>query len=524
MASKKYALVLALLGLLQTASFAQTQSDASDSYILDSSKVSVSHMPQYNEFKNNTYPYPAKPKSQIELGGGFGSAFILGDHSILAKNDLGHTYIGGITGNISLREALGHVFSLRESYLGSIVSIPHDKFRGFPSAKSFTHMLGVDAIASLNTISNYRGNPKTNIYALVGYDVVANYVQTWQGSGFHNYYPPTYGSITTFGGTANPGNPANGRKDWTLMHALSYGAGIAFKLSEKFNLAFEERVTQPLFAVGSNYLDGAVQASSFGGTVSPNFRDLWAYSTVRFNMNIGNLATHVAPLWWINPNNYVYNEINTPKHMKIPPPILPDADGDGVTDQFDLEPNTPAGAPVDTHGRSLDTDGDGVPDYRDKEKITLQSCFPVNADGVGTCPEPACCKELRDRLNAMPTTVANACALSSLPSVTFKAGSAKLSKDAMAILTGAAGQLQANPNCHVKVIGYAMASKQSQQLSWDRVNAVIKYLVEKQGISESRIIFSYGQSGDANTVDLQPTLETGPNTVPAPNPQYRTTK
>jgi outer membrane protein OmpA-like peptidoglycan-associated protein len=90
---------------------------------------------------------------------------------------------------------------------------------------------------------------------------------------------------------------------------------------------------------------------------------------------------------------------------------------------------------------------------------------------------------------------------------------------------GAAQQLNANPNCHVKVVGYsAETSKQSQQLSWDRVNAVIKYLVEKQGISESRIIFSYGMSGDANTVDLQPTTDSGPNTVPAPHPQYRTTK
>jgi hypothetical protein len=37
----------------------------------------------------------------------------------------------------------------------------------------------------------------------------------------------------------------------------------------------------------------------------------------------------------------------------------------------------------------------------------------------------------------------------------------------------------------VKVIGYGAASKAAQQLSWDRVNAVINYLVEKQGVAES---------------------------------------
>jgi outer membrane protein OmpA-like peptidoglycan-associated protein len=207
---------------------------------------------------------------------------------------------------------------------------------------------------------------------------------------------------------------------------------------------------------------------------------------------------------------------------------LPDADGDGVTDQFDLEPNTPAGAAVDTHGRALDTDGDGVPDYRDKEKLTPQSCFPVNADGVGTCPEPACCTELRKKIEedeengkARRTN----CNLTSLPSVTFKAGSYKLSKDAQAILVTAATQLKANATCNVKVVGYVTdASKKAQQLSWDRVNSVIKYLVEQQGIAESRIIFSYDTTGSSNSVDLLPTTETGPNTVPAPALHLRSNK
>ena len=77
-------------------------------------------------------------------------------------------------------------------------------------------------------------------------------------------------------------------------------------------------------------------------------------------MAIGNKA--VEPLWWLNPLDYAYKEVNKPRHMKLPKPVLDDADGDGVTDQFDQEPNTPAGAPVDTHGVSRDTDGDGVPD------------------------------------------------------------------------------------------------------------------------------------------------------------------
>ena len=69
--------------------------------------------------------------------------------------------------------------------------------------------------------------------------------------------------------------------------------------------------------------------------------DSYNFFSVGLNVNLG--AKSVEPLWWINPLDYAYNEINKPQHMKLPKPILDDADGDGVTDQFDNEPNTPAG-------------------------------------------------------------------------------------------------------------------------------------------------------------------------------------
>jgi hypothetical protein len=69
------------------------------------------------------------------------------------------------------------------------------------------------------------------------------------------------------------------------------------------------------------------------------------------------------------------------------------------------------------------------------------------------------------------------------------------------------------------VIGYGASSKNSEQLGWDHVNAVKTYLTEQLGISETRIIWdSGGMEGDANVVDLIPTTEEGPNTLPAPHP------
>jgi outer membrane protein OmpA-like peptidoglycan-associated protein len=225
----------------------------------------------------------------------------------------------------------------------------------------------------------------------------------------------------------------------------------------------------------------------------------------------------VEPLYWKNPLEFVYGELNSPKRMKLPKPILDDGDGDGVTDQFDREPNTPAGAPVDSHGVSSDTDGDGVPDFKDKQLITPSECQPVDANGIGTCPEPPCCKNM----------VAVTCNISNVPSISFTKGSAKLSKDATSLLASTSDRLKNNPSCKLIITSYAAASKASQQLSWDRVNAIITYLAEKQGVASDRLINKYGQAdGDANTIDFTATAEAtdGPNTVPAPHPNLRTKK
>ena len=229
----------------------------------------------------------------------------------------------------------------------------------------------------------------------------------------------------------------------------------------------------------------------------------------------------VEPLYWKNPLEFSYGELNSPKRMKMPKVVLDDADGDGIADQFDMEPNTPAGAPVDSHGVSKDTDGDGVPDYKDKQLITATDCQPVDANGVGKCPEPPCCK------NMVVTAPPVACNMGNIPSVSFAKASSTLSKEAQSLLASTADRLKNNPACKVFITGYAEASKASQQLSWDRVNAIMSYLTEKQGIAADRLINKYGQAdGDVNTIDFSATGEVvdAPNTVPAPHPNLRSKK
>lgn len=115
------------------------------------------------------------------------------------------------------------------------------------------------------------------------------------------------------------------------------------------------------------------------------------------------------------------------------------------------------------------------------------------------------------------------CKLGALPSVPFASKSAKLSMRAMTLLDAASETMKQNPGCKVKVTGFGASDKSTQQLSWDHVNAVIKYLAEKRGISNDRFIFEYGLDGGSPTsVDMQATTEDGPHMVPAPHPVYST--
>ncbi len=215
------------------------------------------------------------------------------------------------------------------------------------------------------------------------------------------------------------------------------------------------------------------------------------------------------------------------RHTKtIPMPALQDADQDGIPDQLDLEPNTPEGADVDSHGRALDTDGDGMPDYKDKEKLTLQKCFPVDSNGVGRCPELGCCKEVSQKLQEMDDDDIivdyKRCTLDILPSIKFSKGLSVLNTDAIRLLTQVANLLQNNPRCNVRIVGYygIPLSKKSQHLTWDRVHAIIKYLVEKQGLNETRCIFMNGDDGNNNSVDLIPTAGYNPDQLLSPSPRH----
>jgi hypothetical protein len=535
MASKKYKLILGLITLFATSSFAQVSTGYS---VFDSSVIPSKRMPQQNEFMNNTYDFPAKPRNMLEIGASFGNVGIGGD--VRSK-------FPALGFEAHIRKALGYVFSLRLQYLNATPKgmnwKPAYNFGNnpawtstaagstLPPAQSYqpgqsvfynykTHLqdLGIQGLFTLNNIRFHKNKNSVAIYVGAGvgatwYNVMVNALDE---NG--NNYAALYNNIAT-GGDITYSNRKTILKnlkdgmdntyetegdsdgDWSdqlgknsLLPSATLIGGIEFKLSTRINIALEDRLT----IVNSDLLDGQRWQEHPNGdaALSPN-NDVYNYLSLGINYNLGSKS--VEPLWWINPLDYAYAEINNPKHMKLPKPILDDTDGDGVTDQLDREPNTPAGCPVDTHGVTRDTDGDGVPDCKDKQLITPTECQPVDADGVGKCPDPACCTSMMDSLANM--RMAPACA-SDYPSLSVKGAS--LSTDTKALLAIVATKLKDYPNCTITLIAYPGASKSQQSLADKKLDAVKNYLVEKLGISADRVsVDKVIAGGDANTIDVR---------------------
>ena len=562
MASKKYTLLLGALCFILTNLSAQSYDWK------DSSLIPKKSQAQHNEFLQNQQPFPAKPRNQWEIGLSVGNVLIAGDVTPVfpqigwgahVRKAFGYIfsarlqYAGGIAKgmnwtpafNFAKNPAWNETYNgpMNYRYAGAPGSVPglpngapgelyqvgsRDFAQGnlvpynddnldvvYYNNRTVSHQLSLQGIITLNNIRFHKSKTNFIIYGLGGvggmiYDGTVNALNGNGGSyasHFSSVYDPAQLSNRNkrrirrdlrSGMDRSYETPAEDQGfrrpklfDMTFRPMAQVGAGVTFKVGQRFSIGIEEVLT----IAKDDLLDGQRwQEQSIGDASLTRDFDSWHYTNVNFNYTLGSKS--VEPLWWLNPLDYAYNELNAPRHMKLPKPVLDDADGDGVTDQFDNESNTPAGCPVDTHGVSRDTDGDGVPDCKDKELITPTQCQPVDADGVGKCPDPECCKNI----GVAPPT----CNLVDLPSINFGGNSSVLSAEAKALVGSVATSLRGNPECKLTVCGSAAKSKSGQALGQKRVDAIVKYLVEVQGISADRIAAQYDcHEGDPSVVELR---------------------
>ncbi|MDB5969487.1 MAG: OmpA-OmpF porin, family [Hydrocarboniphaga sp.] len=167
-----------------------------------------------------------------------------------------------------------------------------------------------------------------------------------------------------------------------------------------------------------------------------------------------------------------------------------DSDRDGVTDNADLCPGTPAGTPVDLNGcaatASFDSDGDGVPDEADSCPGSLaSSAVDMSGCATGLAPvagEPA------------PPPGTKTIVLSN---VRFAKNSAELTPQAKSLLDQAAVGLSGDSEIVVEVAGHTDSEGKANynlMLSLLRAENVRQYLVGK-GISRYRLfVEGYGEA------------------------------
>ena len=142
--------------------------------------------------------------------------------------------------------------------------------------------------------------------------------------------------------------------------------------------------------------------------------------------------------------------------QKVQPKPL-DSDGDGVPDNIDKCPNTPAGAKVDADGCELDSDGDGVVDRLDK------------------CPDTP----KGDRVDMFGCSFKTEI---KLPGVVFDTNSAELKSESYPILDGAVAVLKRYPELKVEVAGHTDGDGSpayNLALSDRRAKTVMQYLKDK---------------------------------------------
>ncbi|MFZ1785584.1 MAG: hypothetical protein WAU23_10315 [Ferruginibacter sp.] len=518
-------------------------------------------MNQQNQFWDGSYNFPAKPRNMWEIGASIGLFHVSSDVSVVpfvfpsfeahirkafgyvfsvrlqylnAKGqglnyNIAQNFLKNPAWNLNIADPAQRYFApdalINSSTTGLTVNTDHagNVRTGDPDVVYYNYQtrlqdLGLQGIVTLNNIRFHKKKTGIVIYggAGVGVSVFKTMVNALDENGnnyraLFNATNAKYGAGTykqrkdilkdlkagmdktyeTEAEAEGSRRPIFG-KDKTLKPSGTVIAGVAIRLGKRVNLAIEDRFT----FVKTDLVDGQRwQEHAWGDAALTRDFDSYNYASIGLNLNLGGKS--VEPLWWVNPLDYAYDELRNHRNVKIPKNDCNDGDGDGVCDHLDREPNTPAGCPVDTHGVTLDTDGDGVPDCKDKQKITPTECQPVNADGVGKCPDPECCK------NPVVVTPPTVCPCD-YPTLIYKGNTSGLSNDNKDMLATVAAKMKANPNCNISIYGYPEASKASQANCQKRLETIKIYMIEKLNISADRINTNCEVGGgDKNSVDVK---------------------
>ena len=328
MTIKKFHFILGLL-ILSATSQAQISATGGTEW-KDSSLIPPSRLAQHNEFLNNQYIFPAKPRNQWELGLKVGSPTINGD--VNAK-------FPAFGFGVHVRKSIGYIVSLRaefnhgtasglnwkDSYnymsnpawrdngyngnkriytgVGSQnVALVTATDRVFYNYKTNLNDLSAQMLFNLSNIRFHKAVPKFGLYAILGAGVTfyEAKVDALNASGQkYNFNTIPGGTWATrndtksalkslLDGTYETAGDSNSQYDTKLFGKTArmsgtVGFGAAFKLSKRVNIAIEDRLT----FLKDDLLDAQRWAATPIGDATPTTHyDTYNFISLGININL----------------------------------------------------------------------------------------------------------------------------------------------------------------------------------------------------------------------------------------------
>ncbi|ACU02380.1 OmpA family protein [Pedobacter heparinus] len=352
---------------------------------------------------------------------------------------------------ISLRKQLGHAFGLegnvfRGKVSGTNKDAPGGAVNGIREFETeLAYATDLRGVVNVATVDFLRRENSVNFFVTAGYGVAA-YRTALNGADIKNL-------------PENKGD--NGDKKYIKEAYIPVGAGIKFKVSERvsFNLGYTMH-----FIDGDNFDGVYAKATS---------KDKFSYGYAGLEFSLGSKSK--PNLDWVNPLALMYDELKDPSLRqevealknrvsnieKSVEDLKKDSDGDGVADQFDKCPGTPAGTAVD---------GSGCP--------------------LPKAPEP---------------TVKDQSTLTGFETIQFEFNSSVLKTDSYPTLDKLSSVLRENGG-KVTVKGYASSegtAAYNLKLSKDRANSVKTYLVNS-GVNASQVVTKgYGEANPIASNDTE---------------------
>lgn len=516
-----------------------------DTYTSPIIKDDMTKDPEQNKkWRKGLYKYPAKPKNAWELGIHGGHYFLDGD--VDERHPLSGFGLG-----IHLRKAIHYTFSVRfDLFYGQTYGVdpqpwsdallPEKVFKDYtgsagwyPKYKMEIIEGSIQGVLNIGNILFHKERNKWNWIAFAGVSLYSNQTMLDLYDANNNIYDVT--PIHNVGGGAAEiradriakidaiNNLYDGKyetkaqrkgyifriNDQYHIHAgFIAGMGIYRKINKRINIGLEHQVS----ASDNDYLDGMKYRTA---TDQSNQPDMLHYTNLRLAINLANFKKRTEPLYWLNPLDFAFNDIAVLKQRPVFD--LTDSDADGVIDMMDMEPESPAGCPVDTRGVTLDSDSDGLADCKDKEPYSPPG-YEVDEVGVAQVPKDEnCCitkeevkkmfdesftrgggvigKSGKDGETITRTVYAGGVSDWFLPMIHFDLDKYYIKPQFYGQLKHVADMMNKYPTMCVTAFGATdvrNSNAYNEMLSYNRAKTSIDFLVNKYGIDRSRFNLMYG--------------------------------